>query len=113
MICRICINLIYLKLYLFVTNKKNRSRNFLIFLIQISLSFQHAVENPDAPSNLRCYDKINPIGIADNSYFAWFTSDPDDNEIQSAYQIIVSSSKEKPDSNIGDIWDREKVSSRK
>ncbi len=89
----------------------------LVKLILIPILFTLCINlhasNPEAPYNLRCYDKINPIGTADNPYFGWFINDPDSNEIQSAYQIIVASSITNLNSNIGDIWDSKKVKSRK
>ena len=63
---------------------------FFVFL-QLNAAKPNAAE-PNAPYNLRSCDKSNAIGISDKPYFAWFINDPDDNEIQSAYQIIVSSS---------------------
>lgn len=68
---------------------------------------------PDAPYNLRSFDKYNPIGTDNSPYLGWYISDPDDNEIQSAYQIIVASSLSGLNSNSCDIWDSGKVISRK
>lgn len=82
-----------------------------IFIVFVTF-FQLNAETPDAPYNLRCYDKINPIGINNEPYFGWHFSDADNDEIQTAYQIIVASNKLNVDSNIGDIWDSEKVDSR-
>jgi alpha-L-rhamnosidase len=39
-------------------------------------------------------------------------NDPDDNEIQSAYQIIVASSAENLKKDLGDVWNSNKVTSR-
>ena len=82
-----------------------------LFLTLLTL-FQLRAATPNSPHNLRCYDKINPIGIDNEPYFGWHFFDANNDEIQSAYQIIVASSKLKIDSNIGDIWDSEKVESR-
>ena len=82
-----------------------------LFLTLLTL-FQLRAATPNSPHNLRCYDKINPIGIHNEPYFGWHFFDANNDEIQSAYQIIVASSKLKIDSNIGDIWDSEKVESR-
>lgn len=84
----------------------------LIILFLLGTFFQLNAATPEAPYNLRCFDKTNPIGINNKPYFAWFISDPDNNEIQSAYQIIVSSSKSNLDSGIGDLWNSKKVNSR-
>lgn len=67
---------------------------------------------PNPPSNLRSFDQYNPIGTSVKPYFGWFVNDPDDNEIQSAYQIIVASSPENLQKDQGDVWNSGKVSSR-
>lgn len=61
--------------------------------------------------NLRCFDKINPIGTNNLPYFGWFVNDVDNNEKQTAYQIIVSSTQANADNNTGDIWDSGKITS--
>jgi alpha-L-rhamnosidase len=66
---------------------------------------------PDAPIHLKCYDKAHPIGTDSRPYFGWIMNDPDDSEIQSAYQILVSSSQEKCDRGVGDLWDSGQVQS--
>ncbi len=86
---------------------------FSIVLILLSFNFHLHAANPNAPLNLRCYDKINPTGTGDSPYFGWFINDSDNNEIQSAFQIIVSSSILNINANIGDIWDSKKVKSQK
>lgn len=68
--------------------------------------------SPFPPSNLRSFDQVNPIGTSNMPYFGWFVNDPDDNEIQSAYQVIVSSSLLNLNNNTGDVWDSGKVPSR-
>ena len=68
---------------------------------------------PDAPDNLRCCDKFNPVGTDDKPYFGWYVNDPDNNEIQTAYQITVASSLTNLDANKGDLWDSGKVNSSK
>ena len=79
---------------------KTRSLFFLFFVF---LQLNAAKPNVAEP---------NAIGISDKPYFAWFINDPDDNEIQSAYQIIVSSSAtELEEANGNIIWDSKKVTS--
>jgi len=80
---------------------------FLFSFIKITAA------NPNAPFNLRSFDKQNPIGTNDKPYFGWYVNDPDTNEIQSAYQIIVSSSLLNLKANKGDVWDSNKTNSRK
>lgn len=66
---------------------------------------------PNAPDNLRCFDKINPVGTEGVPYFGWYVNDPDDNEIQTAYQILVASSEEKLAADEGDLWNSGRVKS--
>ncbi len=84
----------------------------VFILLLLGVSFQLSASEPDAPFNLRCDDKVDPAGVSETPYFAWFNSDPDNNEIQTAYQVIVSSCKSKLDSGLGDIWDSGKTESR-
>ena len=84
-------------------------------LIAISLFFITSAiysTSPTAPTNLRCFDKNNPVGVGDKPYFGWFVNDKDNNEIQSAYQIIISSSLTQLNNNQGDCWDSGKTNSR-
>ena len=80
---------------------------FFIIYLQLSAS------PPQSPYNLRSFDKYNPIGTDDNPYFGWYINDPDDNEIQTGYQILVASSRSHLNADKGDIWDSGKVASRK
>jgi alpha-L-rhamnosidase len=67
---------------------------------------------PGAPDNLRSYDKVNPVGTDGTPYFGWYVNDPDDNELQTAYQIMVASSQANLDADQGDLWDSGRVGSR-
>ena len=69
--------------------------------------------SPNAPNNLRSYDKTNPVGTDDKPYFGWYVDDPDDNEIQTSYQILVASSRANLDKDNGDMWDSGRITSRK
>ncbi|KDN54519.1 family 78 glycoside hydrolase catalytic domain [Flavobacterium seoulense] len=91
----------------------NQIKQFLVLVFFLFSLIEISAANPNAPLNLRSFDKQNPIGTNDNAYFGWHTSDPDSNEIQSAYQIIVSSSLDNLKANKGDIWDSKKTNSRK
>jgi alpha-L-rhamnosidase len=66
---------------------------------------------PDAPSNLRVCDVTNPVGVSNSPFFGWYVNDPDDNEIQTKYQILVASSQANLDANNGDKWDSGQVTS--
>jgi alpha-L-rhamnosidase len=69
--------------------------------------------NPRAPFDLRVCDKSNPTGTSDRPYFGWLVDDPDDNEIQSAFEILVASSAANLSANKGDVWTSGKIASRK
>jgi len=84
-----------------------------LFGFMILMNIHSEAASPNAPFNLRSFDKYNPIGTDNAPYFGWYVSDPDDNEIQTAYQILIASSPDKLTANSGDIWNSGKVVSRK
>jgi len=86
--------------------------NVLLGLFMI-VPFQLKATSPGAPYNVRSFDKCNPIGTDNKPYFGWYVNDPDNNEIQSAYQIIVASTLSNLGAGNGDVWDSKKVDSRK
>jgi alpha-L-rhamnosidase len=82
---------------------------FFLPLLIITSGFITLAQN--APYNLRCFDKINPVGTDDKPYFGWYMDDPDDNETQSAYQILVASSLDKLNELESDLWNSDQVNS--
>jgi alpha-L-rhamnosidase len=66
------------------------------------------------PTDLRCEYAINPLGI-DSPYprFSWVLKHGGRDRVQSAFQILVTSTLRKLLSNNGDIWDSGKVISEK
>jgi alpha-L-rhamnosidase len=66
---------------------------------------------PDRPTFLRCCDKPNPVCSLEDPYFGWYFNDPDDNETQTAYQILVASSLGKIEAHEADMWDSKKTNS--
>ena len=89
-----------------------QSTKSILTLIVLNFAFfQIFAASPKAPSNLRCFDKYDPIGTNNKPYFGWYINDSDNDEIQSAYQIIVSSNSSNIDAEMGDIWDSGKISS--
>ncbi|MGD1085422.1 MAG: family 78 glycoside hydrolase catalytic domain, partial [Verrucomicrobiota bacterium] len=66
---------------------------------------------PLAPANLLVDDVANPVGTGAVPYFGWLDNDPNPNEIQTAYQILVSSSAANLNTNIADVWDSGQVAS--
>ncbi len=88
--------------------------NFLATLsLLCTIAFNATATAPSAPTNLRCFDKSSPIGCGYKPYFGWYVNDIDQNEVQKAYQILVSSSPEKLKQEIGDVWNSGKVVSDK
>ncbi|MEM3147197.1 MAG: hypothetical protein QXY94_06570, partial [Archaeoglobaceae archaeon] len=66
-------------------------------------------------TNLRCEYQVNPIGVdVLQPRLSWVVEATDPTERgqrQTAYQIIVASTRENLDKNIGDLWDTGKVNS--
>lgn len=60
---------------------------------------------PTAPDGLTVDDQTNPLAIQGTPQFGWLPQDPDRNEVQSAYQLRVTST----DGSV--VWDSGKVSS--
>lgn len=82
---------------------------FLVILLVVS-PFSSLASDPGKPSNLRCHNKYAPTGTGAKPYFGWYVNDADANEVQTAYQIQVSTSADKWN---GDIWDSGKSLSNK
>ena len=91
--------------------RKQKIRYLFFALLIVSSGLLSFTQN--APYNLRCYDKTNPVGTDDNPYFGWYMDDPDDNEIQTAYQILVASSPDSLNETDADCWNSGKISSGK
>jgi len=61
-------------------------------------------------NNLRCDNRINPIGIDDTiPKLSWNLSSSQRNKKQSAYQILVSGSEKALAQNVGNYWDTGKI----
>ncbi len=67
------------------------------------------------PMGLRCEYRVNPLGVdVPNLRLSWVVDATDQKERgqkQTAYRILVASSKENLDKNIGDLWDTGKTPS--
>ena len=62
-----------------------------------------------APFDLRCEHQVDPIAIdAETPRFSWKNAQ----DRQTAYRILVASSREKLVTDVGDLWDSGKVDSR-
>jgi hypothetical protein len=83
----------------------------LLFLAALIFPLRPSAEAQNAPFNLRCSDKINPVGTDDAPWFGWYMNDPDDNEIQTAYRVLVASSVDRLNGSEADMWNSGKVNS--
>jgi len=64
------------------------------------------------PADLRCEYLVNPLGIDEvKPRLSWKLESNQRGQKQTAYRIVVSSSREKLDKNVGDLWDTDKVKS--
>ena len=63
-------------------------------------------------ANLRCEYLVNPLGIdVAKPRLSWIITSSQRGEMQTAYQVLVASSKELLDKDQGDLWDSGKVAS--
>jgi len=66
---------------------------------------------PATPVSLRCEYLVNPMGVdMANPRFFWIVDHAQRGQVQSAYQILVSSD---PQAAAGDVWDSGKIASAK
>ncbi len=66
----------------------------------------------NAVVNLRCENRINPLGIDTlQPRFSWNLESDERNDRQTAFRIIVSSSEQKLAREEGDVWDSQKIAS--
>jgi alpha-L-rhamnosidase len=62
------------------------------------------------PVELKCEYSVDPLCVVNvNPRLSWALISAFHNQYQSAYRILVSSSKDNIDKNIGDLWDSRKV----
>src|SRR6478736_4115705 len=82
----------------------------LLFIFLLSQFYLFAQGSPLQPATLKCERIQNPLGIDNkNPLLSWqFTATARD-QIQSAYEIIVSDSKESIDNKKGNIWSSGKI----
>lgn len=65
-----------------------------------------------APINLLCEYVVNPLGIdVAQPRFSWMLDHSERSQLQSAYQVLVTSKEENLDAHNGDKWDSSKVAS--
>ncbi|HHW00647.1 MAG TPA: family 78 glycoside hydrolase catalytic domain, partial [Clostridiaceae bacterium] len=65
---------------------------------------------PGKPAGLMVDLLSKPLGIEnDQPKFSWIVNDADNNEVQTAYQILVASSEDNINNDNGDVWDSGKI----
>jgi alpha-L-rhamnosidase len=93
----------------------SRIKAFLLIFGLLFLSTPVFAEEPGAPAGLIievANNDTDVIVVADlHPEFGWIMNDKDSNEYQTAYQILVASSREDLDEGKGDMWDSGKVKS--
>jgi alpha-L-rhamnosidase len=87
--------------------------NYIFALILLSACSQEKTSNTKLHiENLRCEYLENPAGIdIVNPRLSWQLQSGLRGEKQTAYHLLVASSQENLDKNIGDLWDSDKVDS--
>lgn len=82
--------------------------NFVVFF----LFFITAGYASITPSKLRCENLENPLGIdAVAPRLSWQSSSVERGQLQTAYHILVASSRELAEKGVGDLWDSKKITS--
>ncbi|PMP97063.1 MAG: hypothetical protein C0168_00140, partial [Candidatus Aminicenantes bacterium] len=90
---------------------------FLIFFMLTEISLPRpstagqavSISGPGAPYDLRVEYLTNPLGVdVSKPRFFWKNAHPERGQVQSAYELIVSSS---PDAQSADMWNSGKVNS--
>src|SRR5690606_29522253 len=93
---------------------KNRNLIFFAGLTLFAVGFSCRGPEPEnlQLSNLRCEMLADPEGIdAKNPRLSWEISGDKRGIVQTAYQVLVASSREKLKANEGDLWNSGKVQS--
>lgn len=88
------------------------SRLVMILILLAALTVTDARADTLAASQLKCEYLTDPLGIdVVRPRLNWRLESPERNQTQSAYQILVASSKEILQADRGDLWDSGKVAS--
>jgi len=95
--------------------KKGSSALVLAVCMSMGTLFSGCIEEVSGvfvPMDLRCEYMSNPLGVDTTSpRFSWNIRHPERGQAQSAYQILVASSRKNLDAGIGDRWNSGKVMS--
>lgn len=86
----------------------------IIFSLPVTVSSAAERKGPDCPSGLTCelMAKADLAAICDpRPEFGWVVNSPLENDVQSAYQILVASERRTLDEGLGDLWDTGRTAS--
>jgi alpha-L-rhamnosidase len=89
----------------------------LLLLVALGAGISSSALAADPPANseltnLRCEHLVNPLGVdVASPRLSWMISDARPGAGQSAYRVLVASSKEKLAADTGDVWDSGRVES--
>ena len=87
-------------------------RNFHFVFLAILFMTNACTNKQVSVIELKCEYIANPLGIDIlNPRLSWKLESPTNGQKQTAYQIIVSSTQENLEANIGDLWNTEIVNS--
>ncbi len=76
---------------------------WMVFLLASGVALGAA---PGAPTGLRVNYSTHPLGIDTPApLFGWLVHDPDRGEVQTAYHLVVASTRERCEAGPGDVWD--------
>ena len=93
----------------------NLYKIFILTTLLILLNLKLFADNPNAPTNLiiEIANNNKYTIVVDDPHpdFGWVMNDSDDNEYQTAYQILVASSLEDLRNDNGDMWNSGKIES--
>ena len=93
-------------------NRANVPYSLFFALIFASPIFCRYAPAALQPTQLRCEFAINPLSVdSPKPRLFWKVESDTRNEQQSAYELLVSSSKKSLSENRGDLWDSGKISS--
>jgi alpha-L-rhamnosidase len=70
----------------------------------VAFANSYAAESKAVPVNLRCNYLNNPLGVEKRPSLSWQIQASENNWLQSAYQILVSSSPERLTEQDADVW---------
>src|SRR5690242_3664652 len=90
----------------------SRCISILLIIVGVALGVSGPAHAECYPARLKCEYMENPVGVdATRPRFSWEIDSHRRGERQTAYQILVASSRAKLDANQGDKWDSGKVAS--